>query len=401
MHDLPGLVAALNETGVRPAGGADWTPTSLTADLARLGSPRMTTPRPAGRPAGRHPANPALDTVDGLIRLGPRDQWYALCRSDDIPAGGLVRLDRAGEELMVWRDSAGAVHVQEDRCPHRGARLTRGVHMGDRVACNYHGVQVDAEGVVVSVPGVPGCALEGRRALRTFPAREHSGAVFAWFGADEDAAPAPFEVPEQLSSPEWASFLAYVEWDAPWIYSLDNLMDPMHGTFLHRKSHSMATGRREALFQVRETATGFVFEKTDQSGVNFDWSEWISGSTPWVRLAIPYPPSAGPGGPFTIVCTATPIGETRHAAFFWRCREVTGWERDSWRFLFKTRLEARHWEVLEQDRVMEEAMPLDAWDRENLYQHDLALVRLRRLIRAEAQRQLAARRERAAEGVRA
>ncbi|WP_037064426.1 recombinase-like helix-turn-helix domain-containing protein [Pseudonocardia acaciae] len=36
VHDLDGLVAALNETGVRPAGGADWSAESLCAELARL-----------------------------------------------------------------------------------------------------------------------------------------------------------------------------------------------------------------------------------------------------------------------------------------------------------------------------------------------------------------------------
>ncbi|GLY77766.1 recombinase-like helix-turn-helix domain-containing protein [Actinoallomurus iriomotensis] len=39
VHDLPGLVSALNETGVRPAGGADWTEESFTAEMARLGDP--------------------------------------------------------------------------------------------------------------------------------------------------------------------------------------------------------------------------------------------------------------------------------------------------------------------------------------------------------------------------
>ncbi|MGH3387828.1 MAG: recombinase-like helix-turn-helix domain-containing protein [Actinomadura sp.] len=39
VHDLPGLVLALNETGVRPAGGADWTAESFTAEMARLGAP--------------------------------------------------------------------------------------------------------------------------------------------------------------------------------------------------------------------------------------------------------------------------------------------------------------------------------------------------------------------------
>jgi hypothetical protein len=36
VHDLPGVVAALNDTGVRPAGGADWTEESFRAELARL-----------------------------------------------------------------------------------------------------------------------------------------------------------------------------------------------------------------------------------------------------------------------------------------------------------------------------------------------------------------------------
>lgn len=38
VHDLPGLVAALNETGVRPPDGADWTTESFTAEIARLGA---------------------------------------------------------------------------------------------------------------------------------------------------------------------------------------------------------------------------------------------------------------------------------------------------------------------------------------------------------------------------
>jgi Recombinase-like helix-turn-helix domain len=37
IHDLPGLVAALNEAGVRPPTGADWTEASFTAEIARLG----------------------------------------------------------------------------------------------------------------------------------------------------------------------------------------------------------------------------------------------------------------------------------------------------------------------------------------------------------------------------
>ena len=79
----------------------------------------------------------------------------------------------------------------------------------------------------------------------------------------------------------------------------------------------------------------------------------------------------------------------RPAVFFWRYRKVTGWQRDTWRFLYKTRLEARHWHVLEQDRLMLEAMADDADQAENLYQHDLGVVRLRRLYRSLAEEQAA------------
>jgi len=76
--------------------------------------------------------------------------------------------------------------------------------------------------------------------------------------------------------------------------------------------------------------------------------------------------------------------------FFWRYRRVRGWERDVWRFLYKTKLEDRHWLVLEQDREMLEATAADADQAENLYQHDLGVVRLRRLYRNLAEEQATA-----------
>ena len=71
-------------------------------------------------------------------------------------------------------------------------------------------------------------------------------------------------------------------------------------------------------------------------------------------------------------------------------REVDGWRRDVWRFMYRMRLESLHWDVLEQDRVMLEALARDARDRESLYQHDVGLARIRRWMMKEAERQVAA-----------
>jgi len=328
-------------------------------------------------------------SADEIFATGLRNQWHGVCPSDFVQVGDIRRLRRLDMDWVLFRESDGTLRMLEDRCPHRGAPLSLGQHLGDRVACQYHGVQVSGDGTVLSVPGMPGCALEGKRLVVSLPIIEVGGAVLAYFGDPAHPEPCPIELPERLNDPGISSFLCYVEWNAPWRFAMENLLDPMHGTFLHRQSHSMFAGETSARFRIRETERGYFFEKTDQSGVNFDWVEYCRTGVDWVDLEIPYPPTAGPGGSFGIVGMATPIDAETTAAFFWRYRRVEGWQRDVWRFLYRTALEDRHWAVLEQDREMLEAMALDADTAENLYQHDLGVVRLRRLYRGIAEEQAA------------
>lgn len=327
--------------------------------------------------------------VDALLATGIRNRWYGLCPSRFATAKPLG-IKRLGLNLVLWREADGTLHVQDDYCPHRGAPLSRASVRGDRLACAYHGVEIAGDGTVLAVPGEPRCPLVGQKAVKTYAAREMKGAIFAWFGDALHPDPAPFTPPEQLFAEVYDAFLCYGEWRCAWRYPLDNNMDPMHGTFLHAQTHSMAEGAKEAAFALRPTATGFVFEKKDQRDVNFDWSEWYDASIQCVRLEIPYPRTGSPGGNFGIVFHVTPIDAEHCACFVFRFRKVTGWQRAVWRFLYKNRLEARHFHVLEQDRAIMEAFHTDADRREFLYQHDLGLQRVRRLQHKEAEAQLLA-----------
>lgn len=329
------------------------------------------------------------DPADAILAEGLKNLWYPICPSGFV-AERPVSLRRLGGKFVLWREASGVLHALKDACPHRGAPLSLGIPMGDRIACGYHGVQVRADGVVMSVPGSPGCKLEGAKATRSYHVKEAAGAIWLYNGAEDVAEPPPLVLPEQLTSPEYSHFLCYNEWKGDYRYVIDNVMDPMHGTYLHKQSHSMAEGASTAAFRVRDTDIGFIFEKEGQRGVNFDWTEWADTGTHWMRLEIPYPKTGGPGGNFIIIGSYAPIGENLSAVFFWRCRKVEGWQRDAWRFLYKNRLEARHWVVLEQDRVVLEEMEPDANQHEMLYQHDMGIVRLRRHMKALANAQLKA-----------
>ncbi|SDV48643.1 aromatic ring-hydroxylating oxygenase subunit alpha [Chitinasiproducens palmae] len=327
------------------------------------------------------------DNVDTVLANGLLNLWYPICPSGFVGRVP-VSLRRLGKKLAVWRDMEGKLHALEDHCPHRGAPLSRGIVLGDKLACGYHGVEVNCKGVVVSVPGSPGCKLEGSTAVRAFHVTERNGAIWLYNSAENVDEPPPLTLPEELISDEYSSFLCYTEWRGDYRYVLDNVMDPMHGTYLHKQSHSMALGETTAKFRVRDTETGFVFEKEGQRDVNFDWTEWADTGVHWMRLEIPYPKTGGPGGNFIIVGSYTPITPELSAVFHWRCRRLTGWQRDTWRFLYKNRLEARHWAVLEQDREMMEEMEPDANQREHLYQHDMGIVKLRRHMRNLAGQQI-------------
>ncbi len=326
------------------------------------------------------------EEVELRLQTGLRNLWHPVLAEWQLGANpmGITRL---GDQIVLWRDG-NVIHAIEDRCPHRAARLSLGCNLGKTLACWYHGVEVDADGRIADVPALERSGMVGRKAVRSYPVQVAHGAVFLWFGAGE---PAPFVLPPELTAADFTGYLCTTVWRCDYRYALDNVMDPMHGTYLHAVSHSMASGRKTAKMKLQDTSAGFIYTKADQQGVNFDWVEFGETGLHWMKTTIPYRPDAGPGGPFWIIGMVTPIKPGMCQMFIWRMRNLTGWQADSWRFLYRMRLESLHWDVLEQDRRILESLPPRPGTREMLYEHDVAVVRLRRrldvLARVELQQE--------------
>jgi phenylpropionate dioxygenase-like ring-hydroxylating dioxygenase large terminal subunit len=336
--------------------------------------------------AKTEPFAPEPRSPDDLLDAGLPNLWYLIARSQDVADRpvGLKRLDR---NIVLWRGERGEVNVVEDYCPHRGAPLSMGEVVNGNLACAYHGVQVTGAGIVAEVPPTPSCPLVGQKAIKSYPSRELAGAIWAYFGDDAHGeAPEPI-FPEEITSGDWTGFLYAGTWQCNWQVALDNRVDPVHGSFLHVGTFTLGRGRKDTELNIVAKPDGFETSRDNQRGVNIDWHEvfFRPENIFWIRTEIPYPASIG-GGSFRIVGLPTPID--RSSTYFWvyRSRRIAGWQRDLWRFLYKNRLEARSNFVVEQDRIMLEAIPLEARQREKLLQVDVAIARLRRMLRTEATR---------------
>lgn len=323
------------------------------------------------------------------VNQGLTGRWYPVCKTvevrNDRPYGAVV----LGRKMVLWRDKKGDIQCIEDHCPHRGAPLSLGeVHDG-KIGCRYHGIIMTGDGVIERVPAMPECAFEGRKTNVAYTTTEVAGAVFAFVPGKTQEEPVAFEIPEEFSDPDWTGFLCTAVWNTNYRLALDNLADPMHGCYLHAQSFTLAFGAKQDLVELENSDHGFKVSRVGQVGENFDWVELaVNDGNMFCRLDIPYPPAAGPGGHMRIVGFVAPMDEDRCKVFFWRLRKVQGAQREAWRFLYRAKLEPRHWHVLEQDRIMLEGMTPDAGKRDMLYQHDLGVSRIRQLLMKAADEQL-------------
>ena len=53
--------------------------------------------------------------------------WTAVGLSGDWEPGAVAGVIVEGREWALWRGVSGKAHIWEDRCPHRGMRLSFGL----------------------------------------------------------------------------------------------------------------------------------------------------------------------------------------------------------------------------------------------------------------------------------
>jgi ferredoxin-NADP reductase/nitrite reductase/ring-hydroxylating ferredoxin subunit len=125
--------------------------------------------------------------VDDLL-ADVASNWFPVAAAEDLPRRHVYAGQLAGHELAIWRADDGNINVWEDRCVHRGVRLSIGKNDGAELMCQYHGWRyANRTGGCTYIPAHPADAPAQTICVRSFPVCERYGLVWSTIDADADA----------------------------------------------------------------------------------------------------------------------------------------------------------------------------------------------------------------------
>jgi ferredoxin-NADP reductase/nitrite reductase/ring-hydroxylating ferredoxin subunit len=124
-----------------------------------------------------------------------KSAWYPVAAETDLPFRHVYQTILLGYEMALWRADDDTINVWENRCLHRGVRLSIGVNEGAELKCQYHGWRyANRTAACTYIPAHPANAPARTIRNRSYPMRRAYGLV--WSGiepTDEFPKLAPLE----------------------------------------------------------------------------------------------------------------------------------------------------------------------------------------------------------------
>lgn len=115
--------------------------------------------------------------------------WHPVASVYDAVPRSTYRTSLLGRELVLWRADDGFVNVWENRCLHRGVRLSIGSNEGAELVCRYHGWRyANRSAGCTYIPAHPADSPARTITNQTYPGVEMYGLI--WTG-DDPVGPVP------------------------------------------------------------------------------------------------------------------------------------------------------------------------------------------------------------------
>lgn len=166
-----------------------------------------------------------------------RQYWQPVATSQSVEPGQAKPLKILGEELTLYRGESGNPHVVGARCAHRYTWLHTGWVEEDCIRCFYHGWKYDGSGQCVEQPAEQSEVFATKIQIPSYPTAEYAGLIFAYMG-EEDLPPELPHYPEldRTDAKQVGGIRPPGPWPINYFQILENNVDPVHTSFVHRAS---------------------------------------------------------------------------------------------------------------------------------------------------------------------
>lgn len=111
-----------------------------------------------------------------------RRRWLVVGLEREIKQNSLLPCHLRNHELVLWRSGDETVHAVEDRCLHRGTRLSAGFVRAGQLTCAYHGWRYDEDGHCAFFPALPDVTPPKNICLKKYPLVHSQGLMWTHLG---------------------------------------------------------------------------------------------------------------------------------------------------------------------------------------------------------------------------
>ncbi len=124
--------------------------------------------------------------IEGRFPFPPYPNgWFRVAYGSELAKGEVKSLHYFGQELVLFRDEAGAPHLLDAYCRHLGAHLGHGGKVeGGGIRCPFHAWLWDGDGHCLEIPyakRIPPAAK-----IRSWPIVEKNGLVMVWHDVEDE-----------------------------------------------------------------------------------------------------------------------------------------------------------------------------------------------------------------------
>ena len=180
-----------------------------------------------------------------------RNAWYVGAWDHEVPADKPFGRILLNDPVVFYRKRDGGIVALEDRCCHRHFPLHRGCIVGDLLECGYHGLQYEASGKCVRVPGQSVVPESAR--VRSYPVAERYHWIWVWMGDPALADPAKIPDFHWMDDPAWRAKGTLFHVASNYELVIENLLDLSHLTFVHRSTIGNYATAEQAKVDVTRT----------------------------------------------------------------------------------------------------------------------------------------------------